>query len=95
MRGNCAPRDAVLNPWHSQEKFGGILLGHPIYLKGKPGGEKSMSEKRRTLEDAYGVALQGPHDMVKAILPESQSPAVEPSHSPLQRLRAVPSEADC
>jgi len=78
VRGNCAPRDAVLNSWRSQEKFGGILLGHPIYLKAKVGGEKSMSEKRKTLEDAYGAVPQGPHDMVKARLPESQSPVVEP-----------------
>jgi hypothetical protein len=27
-------------------------LGHPIYLKVKAGGEKSMSEKRERLEDA-------------------------------------------
>jgi hypothetical protein len=52
-----------------------------------------MSEKRETLEDAEGVVLQGPCDMAKAKLPESQSPVVEPSHSPLQRLRAVLSGA--
>ena len=37
-----------------------------------------MSEKREGPEDAYGAVLQGPHDMAKATLPESQSPAVEP-----------------
>jgi len=77
MRGNCAPRDAVLNPWHSQEEFGGILLGHPIYLKAKTGGEKSMWEKQGALEGVYRVALQDPYDRVKAGLPEPQSPAVE------------------
>ena len=53
-----------------------------------------MSEKRETLEDAEGVVLQDPCDMAKAGLPESQSPAVEPSHSLLQRLRAALSGAD-
>ena len=52
-----------------------------------------MSEKRETLEDAEGVVLQGPCDMAKAKLPESQSPVVETSHSPLQRLSAVLSGA--
>ncbi len=37
-----------------------------------------MSEKRETSEGTYGVVLQGPRDKVKAGLPESQSPAVEP-----------------
>jgi hypothetical protein len=37
-----------------------------------------MSEKRGSLEDAEGEALQGPCDMAKAGLPEPQSPVVEP-----------------
>jgi hypothetical protein len=68
-------------------------MGRPIDLKAKAGGEKSMSEKREPLEDAEGVVLQGPCDMAKAGLPEFQSPVVEPSHSSLQRLRAMPSGA--
>jgi hypothetical protein len=52
-----------------------------------------MSEKRETLEDAEGVVLQGPCDMVKAILPESQSPVVETAHSSQKRLKAVLSGA--
>src|SRR5262247_4126888 len=59
MKGNCAPRDAVLNPWHSQERFGGTPLGHPTDLKAKARGDKSMSEKRGVAEDAYAAALQG------------------------------------
>ena len=55
-----------------------MLLGHPIYLKMKVGGEKSISEKRESLEDAEGVVLQGPCDMAKAGLPEPQFPVVEP-----------------
>ena len=64
-----------------------MLLGHPIDLKAKVGGEKSMSEKRGSLEDAEGAAPQGPCDRAKAALPESQSPAVQESHSLLQRLQ--------
>ena len=63
-----------------------MLLGHPIDLKAKAGGERSMSEKRGTLEDAEGAVLQDPRDMAKAGLPESQSSAVQLSHSLLQRL---------
>ena len=40
-----------------------------------------MPEKRESLEDAEGAVPQGPRDMAKAGLPESQSPAVQPSHS--------------
>ena len=54
-----------------------MLLGHPIDLKAKAGGEKSMSEKQGTLEDAEGAVPQDPRDRAKAALPESQSPAVE------------------
>ena len=64
-----------------------MLLGHPIDLKAKAGGERSMSEKRGTLEDAEGVVPQDPRDRAKAALPESQSPAVEDAHSLLQRLK--------
>jgi hypothetical protein len=68
-------------------------LGHPIDLKAKAGGERSMSEKRETLEDAYGAVLQGPRDRAKATLPEPQSPVVEPSHASPQRLEAMRSGA--
>ena len=57
-----------------------MLLGHPIHLKAKAGGEKSMSEKRGTLEDAEGAVPQDPRDRAKAAWPESQSPAVQESH---------------
>ena len=54
-----------------------MLLGHPIDLKAKAGGEKSMSEKRGPLEDAEGVVPRDPRDRAKAALPEPQSPAVQ------------------
>ena len=46
-----------------------MLLGHPIDLRAKAGGEKSMSEKRGPLEDAEGVVPQDPRDKAKAGLP--------------------------
>ena len=55
-----------------------MFLGHLVYLKAKAGGEKSMPEKRESLEDAEGAVLQDPRDRAKAGLPESQSPAVQP-----------------
>ena len=54
-----------------------MLLGHPIDLKAKAGGERSMSEKRSSLEGAEGAVLQDPRDRAKAGLPEPQSPAVQ------------------
>jgi len=76
----------VLNPWRSQEELGGTFLGHRVYLKAKAGGEKSMPEKRGTLEDAEGAAPQDPRDKAKAGLPEPQSPAVKCAHPSLRRL---------
>ena len=46
MHATGAPRDAVLNPWHSQERLGGMSLGHRDYLRAKAGGDKSLSEKQ-------------------------------------------------
>ena len=63
-----------------------MFLGHLVYLKAKAGGEKSMPEKREPPEGAEGAVLQDPRDRAKAGLPESQSPAVQLSHSLLQRL---------
>lgn len=77
LKRDCAPRNAVLNTPCNGEKFGGILLGHPPYLNAKAGGDKSMAEKRGTLEGAYNVVLQDPCDKVKAILPEPQLPVAQ------------------
>jgi hypothetical protein len=71
-----------------------MLLGHPIDLKAKAGGEKSMSEKRESLEDAEGVVPQDPRDRAKAALPESHSPAVEPHTRCYSVYNAAPSGAD-
>ena len=93
MHSHCAPRDAVLNPCHRQERFGGRPLGRPIDLKAKARGEKSMSEKQEASEDAYDVVLQGPRDMVNARRPAPHSPAVQPSPSSPPRLQAMLSGA--
>jgi hypothetical protein len=37
-----------------------------------------MPEKREPPEDAEGAVPQDPRDKAKAVLPESQSPAVQP-----------------
>jgi hypothetical protein len=71
-----------------------MLLSHPIHLKAKAGGEKSTSEKRKTLEDAEGAVLQDPRDMAKAALPETQSPAVEPHTRCYSVYNAAPSGTD-
>jgi hypothetical protein len=71
-----------------------MLLGHPIDLKAKAGGERSMSEKQGALEDAEGAVLQDPRDRVKAALPESQSPAVEPHTRCYSVSNAAPPGAD-
>src|SRR5438874_12409890 len=52
--------------------------GSSTYLRAKAGGDKSLSEKREAREGVYGAVLQDPCDMVKAPLPEPQSPVVEP-----------------
>jgi len=72
-----------------------MLLGHPIDLKAKAGGERSMSEKRESLEDAEGAVPQDPRDRAKAALPESQSPAVEPHTRCYSVSNAAPPGADC
>ena len=52
-----------------------------------------MSEKQGTWEGVYDVALRDPYDMVKATLPEPQSPAVEPHTHRYHASEAVPSRA--
>jgi hypothetical protein len=45
----CAAERGVESSTESRE-IGGIFLSHPIHLKAKARGEKSMSEKQRTWE---------------------------------------------
>ena len=71
-----------------------MLLDHSTYLKVKAGGDKSLSEKRESLEDAEGVVPQGPCDKAKAKLPESQSPAVEVHARCYSVYNATPPGAD-
>ena len=69
--------------------------GSSTYLRAKAGGDKSMSEKRESLEGVYDAVPQDPRDMVKATLPESQSPVVEPHTHRYHASEAVPSRACC
>jgi hypothetical protein len=55
-------------------------LGQPADLAVKTNGDNSMLVKRSTTEGVYVVALRDPRDMVKAIRPESQSPAMSRPH---------------
>jgi hypothetical protein len=71
-----------------------MLLGHPIDLKAKAGGEKSMSEKRGPLEGAESSVPQDPRDRAKAVLPKSQSPPVQLHTRCYSVWNAAPSGAD-
>ena len=51
-----------------------------------------MPEKQEVLEGAEDTVLQDPRDRAKAILPESQSPVVEPHTHCYSALIAVPQE---
>jgi hypothetical protein len=51
-----------------------------------------MPEKRESPEGVYGVVPQGPRDKAKAILPESQSPVVEPHTRCYSACTATPQE---
>ena len=69
-----------------------MFLGHRVHLKAKAGGEKSTPEKREPPEGADGGVPQGPRDKAKAILPEPQSPVVEPHTHCYSAYIAVPQE---
>lgn len=56
------------------------------YLAAKAKGDNSMALKWRSPEDVYGEALRDLSDMVKAGLPEPQSPVVKLSTPRSQRL---------
>ena len=51
-----------------------------------------MPEKQGMSEDAEDMVLQDPRDKAKAILPESQSPVVEPHTHCYSVYNAVPQE---
>ena len=69
-----------------------MLLGHPIDLKAKAGGEKSMPEKQEMSEGTEDIVLRDPRDRAKARLPESQSPVVEPHTRCYSACIAAPQE---
>ena len=51
-----------------------------------------MPGKRESPEGVYGAVPRGPRDKAKAILPESQSPVVEPHTRCYSAYIAVPQE---
>jgi hypothetical protein len=51
-----------------------------------------MPEKREPPEGVYGAVPRGPRDKAKAILPESQSPVVEPHTRCYSAYIAAPQE---
>lgn len=60
--------------------------GSTAYLAAKANGDKSMPSKRGMAEGVYATVPQDPRDMVKAELPESQSPELRISSPRPQRL---------
>ena len=66
------------NTCRRQRKLGEILLGYRSDPMAKGSGDKSMIEKREVSEHARPIVPQGPRDRVKAGLPESQTPEMEP-----------------
>jgi hypothetical protein len=67
------------DPRATREELSATLLGHPTYLKGKPGGENSLSGKAGCREAAQLHAGPDPDGKVKAALPEPQCPSCKPS----------------
>jgi hypothetical protein len=51
-----------------------MYLGHRTYSEPKGLGDKSMCGKQGASEGTEAVALQDPRAMVRATLPETQSP---------------------
>jgi len=66
--------ESLVQPGGTRRK----VSGASTYPNLKGGRDKSMLEKREWLEDAESLVLQTSRDTVKAKLPESQSPAVQP-----------------
>jgi hypothetical protein len=70
-----APRGALSYPPRSGEGLEDLSLGLMAYLDLKGKGDSSMPGNRRSPQMARGGASGGPRDMVKAELPEAESPA--------------------
>jgi hypothetical protein len=64
----------------------GTTPGPTAYLATKVKGDRSMPSKQEMVEGVYAIVPQGPRDMVKAELPESQFPGLQSSSPRSQRL---------
>src|SRR5262249_24973636 len=72
--GRGAPSNGAVDPRATRERLSVIPLGRLTYLKGKPGGDNSMSGKPRCSKTAEEHAWRDPDGMVKAALLEPQCP---------------------
>ena len=70
-------QNGELNPCLRQEKLKEVLPGRQPYRRAKALWDHSMVEKHEASEHARLVVVQDPRDMVKAGLPEPQSPGME------------------
>jgi hypothetical protein len=64
---------AVADGENTEERFS----GHRSYLAGKPNGDQSMIGTPEAEEGVYSEDRQDPRGMVKAGLPEAQSPVMQ------------------
>ena len=72
--GHGAPRHGAVDPRATRERLSVIPLSRLTYLKGKPGGESSLSGKPRGSPSARGPARRDSDGTVKAELLEPQCP---------------------
>ena len=78
---------ALLYPPRSWEELGGRFLGLMAYLRfERILGDQSMPGKQRPRPGVRGGALRDPRNMVRAELPEAQSPDDASRHPPERRL---------
>jgi hypothetical protein len=68
-------------PFHRKERFGITTSGSTAYPRAKTQRNSSMPSKRDMPEGVCGTVPQDPRAMVKAVLPEPQSPRVQ-VHAP-------------
>jgi hypothetical protein len=81
VRESVRRENGESNPRFKRGKPGEMLPGQPSYRTVKALWDKSMMVKRGLGEHARPNALQGPRDMVKDVVLEPQSPAME-THIP-------------
>ena len=98
VRGNsharCAPCGASSHPWRSQEALEGGAWATSLPAVERPTGPEHAGRRARLPEGAVRQVGFDPADMVKARLPESQSPVVKVSTRRKERLRTAADPCD-